>query len=421
METYNMSVKEINQVAVFEQLARRDMKQKHASQMFGLCLRQIQRKLQAYRQEGPVSLAHKSRGRPSNHRLPDSLTAKAIRLVKDKYTDFGPTLASEKLAELHRLNIHPDTLRKAMIKAGVWQTRQQRKKYWQRRERKACLGEMVQFDGSHHAWFEDRAPQCCLLAFIDDATNNVFGQFAKSESTLTAMRLTKEYLQRYGRPLAIYADRGKVTKVNQNNPDDEFTTQYRRAMEAELKVKIIFALSPQAKGRVERLFKTFQDRVIKEMRLRNISSIAQGNEFLTQYLPVYNQRFSVPPKEKANLHRGIAGYKLDNILCVKQTRKLKNDYTIAYNNQWFQLSRQQSAHIYPGDTITVRTHMDKSISLAIRGIKLNYTQLLARPQVAPKHKPKQITSRSNEWKPSSNHPWKQFNYGRRCCVAKIMA
>lgn len=420
METYNMSVKEINQVSVFEQLVSRDIKQRHASKMLDLSLRQIQRKLRVYRQDGPASLAHKSRGRPSNHRLPSSFTAKAIHLVKDKYADFGPTLASEKLAELHQLDIHPDTLRKAMIKAGVWQRRQKRKKYWQRRERKACLGEMVQFDGSHHAWFEDRAPQCCLLAFIDDATNNVFGQFAKSESTITAMRLTKSYLRRYGRPLAIYADRGKVVKVNQNNPDDEFMTQYRRAMEEELKVKIIFALSPQAKGRVERLFGTFQDRLIKEMRLADISSMAEGNEFLAQYLPVYNQRFSVAPKEKANLHRSIKGYKLDNILCVKQTRKLKNDYTIAYHNQWFQLSKQQPAHIYPGDTITVREHMDESVSLAIRGIKLNYTLLLVREQIVPRRKPKQITTRSNTWKPSRNHPWKHFNYGRRH-QSKVMA
>ena len=412
METFTMSQKEINQIEIMEKLLTKQIKQKQAANLLALSMRQVIRKIKAYRRQGAQSLIHKLRGRPSNRQTDPSLLLRAIQLVKKKYPDFGPTLATEKLSELDNLVINRETLRLAMIKQGIWKTKKQKVRHRSWRPRKDCLGELIQFDGSHHPWFEDRVPQCCLLAFIDDATSKViWAEFAKSEATLAVMRATKNLLLKHGRPLAIYADRGKVVKVNQNNPDDEFKTQYTRAIN-ELGIKVIYALCAQGKGRVERLFGTFQDRLIKEMRLAGISSMEQGNEFLKQYLPFHNQRFSVEAKEKINLFRGLKGYQLDEILSVKHQRRLKNDFTLRYGNVWYQLTKQQSTIIRPKNIIEISQHLDGRMTMQIRKTLLNYVKLTTKPEpiikaVNPDLMPSaQIKQRL--WKPKVNHPWKKF-------------
>lgn len=410
METFKMSGKEINQTTVFEQLNKKGVKQKYATKMLTLSIRQIQRKIKIYRRDGPKSLIHKLRGKISNHHLDEKLKIKALALVKKKYPDFGPTLASEKLEEYDSIVIYPATLRQVMIKGDMWKSKTRKARHREWRPRKECLGEMVQFDGSPHDWFESRAPKCTLLAFIDDATSCVMSaRFAEQETTLASMKLTKDYLKTYGRPIEIYADRGKVVKVNQNNPDDEFKTQYRRAVEDELGIQVSFALSPQAKGRIERLFKTLQDRLIKEMRLRNISSMKQANEFLKTYLPIHNARFSVAAKEKTDLHRKIRGYNLDDILCIKKQRILKNDFTIRYNNQWYQLQRKQPTLIFPKNIITVSEHLDKRITLSIRKVKLSFSKIFEQSRSVLKVKSQSKKINKKPWIPAVDHPWRKYN------------
>lgn len=417
METFSMSQKEINQVKVFEELNNRTMKQKHASLMLRLSTRQIRRKLKTYRQEGTSSLIHKLRGKSSNRQLPEGLKDKAVELIEKKYPDFGPTLAAEKLEEYDGLVINAETLRLVMITAHIWQSRKRKARHRQWRPRKACLGEMIQFDGSDHDWFEGRAPRCVLLAFIDDATSRVMqAEFTKAEATLTVMKATQAYLRLYGRPIEIYADRGKVVKVNQNNPDDEFKTQYTRAMEDELGIKISFALTPQAKGRIERLFGTFQDRLIKEMRLKNISSIGEANQFLEAYLPIHNARFSLAPREKTDLHRSTKGYQLDKILCIKSQRILKNDFTLRYQNVWYQLPRKQPTLIFPKNPITISEHIDGSLSLSIRKTRLSHIRLDKRLEAKTRltlpaqieRQPADKNVQTGQWKPAVDHPWRSF-------------
>jgi len=405
MKRFPMSKKEIDQVAIFERLKNKEIKQKHAAKLLGLGIRQIKRKAKAYRQKGAQSLIHQLRGGPGNHKLSDKLKNQAIGLVEEKYPDFGPTLAAEKLEEIDRLTIHQATLRNWMIEEGLWKPKKRKARHREWRQRKECLGELVQFDGSEHDWFEDRASKCSLLSFIDDAGSQVlYGEFAQSESTKSVMKATKAYLRAHGRPVEIYADQGKVVKVNQNNPDDKFKTQYRRALD-ELGIGVSFALSPQAKGRIERLFGTLQDRLVKEMRLRNISSIKEANQFLKEYLPQHNNKFAVEPRDKTNLHRPIKGYNLDQIFCIKHTRILKEDFTIRYSNQWYQLAKKQSTLIFPKNSITVSEYLDGKIRLSIRKVKLHFTRITKQPE--PKLR-LQVKTQRKPWKPPANHPWRKY-------------
>lgn len=248
MKRYAMSRKELDQVGIFERLKVKSMKQKEAAVVLGLSERQIREKLRLFRTLGPPSLIHRLRGKPSNNQLDPELGEKALRLVTDKYSDFGPTFAAEKLFEIDGVKINHETLRKKMVVAGLWQPKKQKIKHRQWRERKECLGELIQLDGSDHDWFEERAPRCDLLAFIDDATGNVLHLEFAAESTLGVMRSTKHYLDKHGRPVGLYTDRGGVYRVNQNNPEHDKLTQFERAL-GELDIEPIHARSPQAKGR----------------------------------------------------------------------------------------------------------------------------------------------------------------------------
>ena len=274
-----MTRREAEQISVFEKLTSRNIRQKDAAKILDLSTRQIKRKLKEYRRLGAASLVHGNRGRESNRATSKDLVDQALGLVRKKYSDFGPTFAAEKLLDNHGILLDHETLRRLMIKDGVWVpkiTKVAVKHFW--RERKECLGEMIQLDGSPHHWFEDRAEPCTLIAFIDDATSRVLWlEFAQSESTVSLMKSTRNYLLKHGRPAAFYADRGVVYKINHNNPDNNRITQYKRAMD-ELHIKLIHARSPEAKGRVENLFGTLQDRLVKELRLAGISTIERANE-----------------------------------------------------------------------------------------------------------------------------------------------
>ena len=294
MEGLTMSRKELDQVSVFVKVQEGTMTQTGAARQLGLSLRQVQRKWQMYRtsEYDPASLVHRLRGRPSNRRLDETVVARAVELVQEKYRDFGPTFAAEKLAEEHQLSIGRERLRQAMAAGGLWTVHgQQRPAAHPWRERRAVRGELVQVDGSPHRWFEDRGEPCTLLQFIDDATSEVLWlELAESESTAALMRATWHYLEAEGRPGDLYTDRGGVFKVNLHNEEDDRVTQYERAL-TELGIGLIHARSPQAKGRVERGFQTHQDRLVKELRLAGISTIPEANIFLREtYLPKHNRK-----------------------------------------------------------------------------------------------------------------------------------
>ena len=287
--TITMSHREFNQIPIFIQLKKRQISERDGGKQLGLSIRQVQRKLRAFRLRGPTSLIHKLRGRPGNHQLDAHLKNRAIKLVRDKYPDFGPTLASEKLGEDHQIAIHHETLRLLMMAKGLWRPGFGTTAPHLWRTRREAVGELVQVDGSEHRWFEGRAGPCTLLAFIDDATSGLLLLvFVEGETTEALMRSTWHYLEKYGRPISFYADRGGVFSVNIHNPEQEKLTQYGRAL-SELAIELIPARSPQAKGRVERVFGTLQDRLVKELRLRGISTIVEANRFAhTVYLPRHN-------------------------------------------------------------------------------------------------------------------------------------
>ena len=303
-----MSVKELRRVHVIRQTMEKKLTQVKAGTLLGLTPRHIRRLLERVAQAGDQGLAHRGRGKPSNRRIPEPVKAKALRLYAQRYGDFGPTLAAEKLAERHGITLSAETLRGWLRDTGIDHFTRRKRPHRAWRERKAHVGELVQLDGSHHDWFEGRGPRCVLMAYIDDASSRVYARFYAYEGTIPAMDSFQRYVQQYGIPLAIYADK-HTTYQSPASPTVEEqlagvkpTSQFGRAL-GELGVELIPAHSPQAKGRVERLFHTFQDRVIKEMRLADVSTLEAANRFLEGYLPIYNRRFAVQPAQAADLHR----------------------------------------------------------------------------------------------------------------------
>ena len=414
MELITMSRAELEQVGIFERLVKREIKQKEGSKLLDLGIRQVKRKVKEYRKAGAISLVHGNRGKSSNRATDKEKVREALKLIEEKYSDFGPTLASEKLEENHGIIINHETLRKLMIKKGMRKVKNKKiivKHFW--RERKECLGEMVQLDGSPHDWFEDRAEPCTLLAFIDDATSNILWlEFAESESTESLMKSTKSYVEESGKPASIYVDRGVVYKVNQNNPDNERITQYGRAMN-ELHIKLIHARSPEAKGRVENLFGTLQDRLVKELRLANISTIKEANKFAREvYMPKHNAKFAVKPRSETNLHRPVGNYDLDNIFCLKEDRKINNDFTISYKTRFIQLEEKQNTIVRPKNVVTICEHLDETIEIFLRKTKLNFKELPKRPEKQNMVKKITILKERKLWIPPTNHPWRTFRRKR---------
>lgn len=410
-----MSRKEISQVSVFAELKTRRITQKEAATKLRLTVRQVRRKLRSFRREGAASLAHKLRGRESNHRSPVDRKECALTLIQEKYPDFGPTFAAEKLAEVHGIAVDHESLRRWMIAAGLWRVHGGPITAHVWRERKDCRGEMTQADGSNHAWFEGRGPRCALLAFIDDATSALLWlEFVEGETTAALMGATWAYLEKEGRPLALYVDRHSIYRVNIHNTEEDGMTQFSRAMK-ELDVEVIFARSPQAKGRVERVFGTLQDRLVKELRLQGIATIPEANRFLREvYLPKHNAKFAVAPKRETNLHRSLKGYDLSRIFCVREERTVRNDFTIQYQRRLFQLSPQQPTILRPGDAVMVSEGLDGTIAVGIRNVDLRFREIAERPL---KVEPVRALKPRIPWTPSVNHPWRTYARGDISIVA----
>jgi hypothetical protein len=341
-----------------------------------------------------------------------------MHILKSRYADFGPTLATEKLREVHDISIDESTVRSYMIEEGLWKAKSRKKsaQYRAWRPRKEMYGEMEQFDGSYHNWFEGRAKEdeYCLLASIDDASGKITqATFGRNESVQEVYTFWKKYKERNGKPKSLYLDKYSTYKVNHKNAVDnhELMTQFQRASK-ELGIHLITAHSPQAKGRVERLFKTLQDRLVKEMRLRGISDVENANRFLEEeFIPFFNRKYGVVPIRKGNAHRILTPREKEDIHSIfsfQSQRVVANDFTIRWNNVWYQLHKEQSTTVLRKDRVCIEEWLDGEIHIRLRGKELFFTALPQRP----KKKKEKITAfapkRKSSWKPPSSHPWRRY-------------
>ena len=404
--TITMSMKEAKLLHVVRQALEKRITQAEAAGVIGLSLRQVQRVVRRVKREGDEGICHRARGKEPNNRIPEKVKDKVLKLCRGIYYELGPTHAGEKLLETDQVKVSVETLRTWFIEEGLPYRQRKKRPHRQWRERKSCRGEMVQLDGSHHDWFEGRGPVCVLMAYVDDATGAVFARFYAYEGTLPAMDSFKSYIRRYGVPQSVYLDRHSTYKstehyqtIEDQLEDRQLLSQFERSLR-ELGVKVIHAYSPQAKGRVERLFGTFQDRVIKEMRLAGVKNREEGNRFLKAYLPTYNRRFGVMPAKEADLHRPFKDRKeLDRILSIRNTRALRNDFTVAHNKKLYQIKDNIRTK-----TVLVEERTDGSMRIVHNGQRLRYKEIKSRP--VQKVKKPMVPRVWKGVKPAADHPWK---------------
>lgn len=372
----SMSDKELKRLSVLQEICDQRITQSQAAQLLHISERQIRRLLQKYKAQGPVVLAHAGRGRTSNSRLPEEIRLKCLNLVAEQFHGFGPTLAHEKLTTVHGFKISVETLRSWMIAANLWIPRSKRlKRPYQPRYNRDCYGELVQIDGSHHDWFEGRAAKCCLLVFIDDATGKLQHlRFCESESAFDYMISTRLYVEQHGKPLAFYSDKHSVFRVNQSSKKDTKITQFGRVLST-LNIDIIFANSPQAKGCVERANRTLQDRLIKEMRLEGISSIADANKWLPCFIEQFNLKFAKMAFNPKNLHRSATetAEQLDDIFTWREPRRVTNSLTITYDKCVYLLEKTEENQRLIGKYLEFLEYPDGTVAIMHDGRKINYS------------------------------------------------
>lgn len=418
-ETIAMSHRELDRVGVLRKLVDRELRQSEAARQLGVSVRHVKRLVKAYRQAGAAGLISKRRGQPSNNRIGALVREHFVGLVRDQYHDFGPTLAHEKLTEVHGFGHSVETLRQWMITDGQWHPKCRRQApLHQRRPRRCCRGELVQIDGSPHAWFEDRGPSCCLIVFIDDASSALGTlRFVPVESTRAYMETLAVYLRLHGRPVALYSDRHSIFRVNQPDREGELT-QFSRALKT-LDIAPIHATTPQAKGRVERANQTLQDRLVKELRLRSISDIATANAFVPEFIGDFNARFAKPPQSSADAHRAVlhSAEELRLIFSLHHARKLSKNLTCQFNNREYQVTGHGQGYRLRGAGVTLCQHFDGTITLLHTGQALSFRVLAEGATPIPLADEKSMRARIDQiknhqaarpgYKPPPDHPWKR--------------
>jgi hypothetical protein len=359
-------------------------------------------------------LVSKRRGKPSNNQLKGEVKQEAIDLIYSKYNDFGPTLAHEKLTEQHGLKLSVETVRRLMIIEEIWKPRKAKKDdVHQMRERRACYGELVQLDGSPHQWFEERGESCDLLVYIDDATGQLMElYFTPGETTFSYFAATQRYLTRYGKPVAFYSDKNSIFKVNIKNAlTGSGMTQFGRAMR-ELDIEIICANTPQAKGRVERANQVLQDRLVKEMRLRDISNIAAANEYAAEFMADYNARFAVQSKSSHNAHRSLGSKEdLARIFSLQEQRTLSKNLTLQYKNVVYQIQTSRPSYALRKARVTVCENGQGDIDIFYKGQPLDYTIYRKQQRQAEVVSSKAIDHKFKKpHKPGKDHPWRRYGH-----------
>jgi hypothetical protein len=409
------SAKELKRLHIVKMLFEKKIGQKEAAGLLDLSTRQVRRIAERIKLEGNKAIVHKLRGKSSNRKKSLILKEKVLDLYRAKYHDFGPTFAAEKLSDLDKINICDETLRLWLIEAGLHKKRRKPRPHRLYRQRKHSFGEMLQVDGSDHDWFEDRGSKACFMGCIDDATNNVFGRFYAYEGTIPAMECFYRYIQKYGLPASVYIDKHATYRSTAKpSLEEELSgigsqSQFQRAL-SELGVKIIYANSPQAKGRIERLFETFQDRLVKELRLAGIDNRNDANIFLEDYLPLHNKKFSFESLSGIDMHRK-PGSSIKSALCIKDRRILKNDNTISYCSALYQILEKTAAK-----KVVIEEHLDGNIYIKYNGKNLRYCKIEARPKLQEiKEEPRERVYAT----PKPSHPWRGKMKGRGVLVSKI--
>lgn len=404
-----MSGKERKRLVLMAEVKKGAMSVAEAGRVMGVSYRQAKRIWGRFQKLGDAGLVHRSRGQLGPRRKKAEFRERVLARFQERYADFGPTFAAEKLAE-EGLTINHETLRRWLVEAGRWMVGRKRHKHRAWRERKECFGQMVQLDGSHHDWFEGRGPKAVLMVMIDDATNVTVARFAEEETTEAAYAVFETWVRKYGLPASLYVDRDSIYRcerlanVEEQLAGKEPQTQFGRAME-QLGVELILANSPQAKGRVERRNGLLQDRLVKELRLAGISDIEAANAFLCKtFLPGLNKKFRAEPRSAVDAHRRCELH-LQEVLCWEETRVVARDWTVAWNARWFQIEGEHERLGLVGKKVRVRELRDGSLQLLSEGKKLRWKELPARPQ-RPKPEPRRV-GRTKLVNPPKEHPWRQ--------------
>lgn len=396
-----------------------------AMKMIDLSKRQIKRLRKRVREHGTEGVIHKGRGKRSNRKMSDENREKMEKLLKEKYLDFGPKFAAEKLRDNHGIDHSKETIRMIMINLGLRKVRHRKGngEYRAWRPRKECYGEMEQFDGSYHKWFEERSGEHCLLASIDDATGIITkAVFAKNEGVKEVSKFWKEYVEEHGKPVSVYLDKFSTYKVNHKNAVDnhELMTQFE-GMTQRIGIRLITAHSPEAKGRIERLFKTLQDRLVKEMRLLCINDQEEGNRYLKDiFIPAFNKQFGVTPSKGGDVHRQLSTVEKENLpsmFSIQNIRKVSNDFCIQYQNQWMQLEKEQPTLVCRKDTVVIEKRIDDTLHVKLREKYLNFKIIPRKPERI-KEKitaliPAPLIRESMQWKPKKDHPWRKSFFEKK--------
>lgn len=390
-----------------------------AAKQLRLSIRQVQRAKAGIRRYGVASVVHGLKGKLGNHRIAESIKKQSLEVIREKYHDFKPSFATEKLAENHDIIISYGTTRLWMIQERLWKPRRQKQTtYRSWRPRKEYFGELQQFDGSYHVWFENRfvddkgnPVEVCLLASIDDATGKITkAVFAPNEGVVAVFTFWKEYIEKHGKPLGIYLDKFSTYKINHKAAVDnaELMTQFQRAMKT-IGTELITANSPEAKGRIERLFQTLQDRLVKEMRLANINTPEEGNRFLEEiFIPKFNEKFSVESAKNGNVHKSLRKEEktnINHIFSIHETRRVNNDFTIQFKSRWYQLAEIQPTTVRPREQVRMETWLNGSVHILLRDSLLAFFLLPEKPKRQSQH-PVALTNHKLNFKPPSTHPWR---------------
>jgi hypothetical protein len=419
-ETIALTKRALHRLKVIEAVTDRRLTQAEAGRQLGLTTRQVKRLVAAYRAQGAAGLVSRRIGQPSNRRLKEPLREAIRALLVDRYPDFGPTLAQEKLAERHQIEVSVETIRQLQVELGLWRPKRRKAaRAHQLRERRGRFGELIQIDGSPHDWFEGRGPRCTLIVFIDDASGRLVQlAFASSETTAVYMRVLRRHLEQYGRPAALYSDRHSIFRISQVEPaNGATTTQFGRAL-AELEIEAIHARTPQAKGRVERANQTLQDRLVKELRLRGINDLAGANAYLPAFMADFNSRFAVAPSSAEDAHRPLLhrARELDLLLAEQEERTLSKNLIVQYHNVAYQLQHPGPGYRLRGAKVTVCALADGEVVLLREGRELPYTTYRKGERPPPVEDEKTLNERVDaalekqqrqRAKPAPDHPWRQ--------------
>lgn len=410
-----MTEKELAKLNVANKLIEGSATEAWAAEQLGLSVRQVRRLKRSVRGEKAQGIVHGLRGKTSNRKIRQTVIDDAGKLLKEKYPDFKPTFATEKLAR-HGISLSKERVRQLMAALDLWKPKGRKESgaYRSWRPRKERFGAMEQFDGSYHCWFEDRAGECCLLASIDDASGTITqAEFGKSESVVEVAGFWQAYVLTHGKPISVYLDKYSTYKINHKNAVDnhELMTQFER-MTKELGIDLISAHSPEAKGRIERLFQTLQDRLVKELRLAGISTIHEANQFLEDvFIPQFNAQFGVVPADAGDAHRALAETEkgsLDAVFSVQGTRRVMNDFTVRFENQWLQLEKTQPCLVCRNDLVLLEKRLDGTLHMRLRGKYLAFKILPERPPKTNERLTALVPKKERTpWKPPVDHPWRK--------------